>query len=110
MTDLEDSRWEKRIARARALADDRPAVSEPLRFYAALATLQKSLPSQAVWPAISRIAPAFAADLNRVSPPAIAERLLTLTSVSEHHWAELIDAYWSSGGRGPTGVDELRLV
>jgi FdhE protein len=109
MSDLQDSHWEKRIARARKLADDLPAVAEPLRFYAALATLQKSLPPQAVWPAISRIAPAFVADLHRVSPPAIADRLLTLTSVSEHHWAALIDAYWSSGGREPADVDELRL-
>jgi FdhE protein len=109
MTDLEDARWEKRIARARTLADDRPAVAEPLRFYAALATLQKSLPLQAEWPGIAPLTPAFVDDLNRVSPPAIADKLRTLTSVSEHHWATLIDTYWTSGGREPTGVDELRL-
>jgi FdhE protein len=109
MTQLADARWEKRIARARELADDRPAVTEPLGFYAALATFQKSLPSQVEWPAIARIAPAFVADLSRVSPPAIQDRLRTLTSVSEHHWATLIDTYWRSGGREPTGVDEVRL-
>jgi FdhE protein len=109
MADLDEARWDKRIARARKLADDHPAVAEPLCFYADLARLQHALLSKADWRSISRVASSFVADLSRVSPPAIAEKLRMLTPVSEHHWAELIDTYWSSGGREPADVDELPL-
>ena len=38
-----DARWDQRIARARTLAAEHPAVHHALTFYAALAAYQKSL-------------------------------------------------------------------
>ena len=105
------TRWEARIARACQLAVERPAVSEPLNFYAELARLQLHLiennrehrPGRD----LAALIPSFLEELGRVGPPAFSNRLATLSS--EESWSDLIETYWRTGGSEPGDDNAVRL-
>jgi FdhE protein len=109
-----DADWEKRIARALALAAARPTSAEPLRFYAALAAIQSALPrefpdalvrspSLTFAPRLDidvalRALPAF---LNRLADHAPAALALDLIATRNEApvWRDRLTTYLSSGGR-----------
>jgi FdhE protein len=87
-----DARWDQRIARARALADEQPVAREALTFYAALAAYQKSLTSGAdsadiltLDPVLDAI-PDFLAWLSQHGPAPLAASVIAMRTISRDEW------------------------
>ena len=124
-------RWDKRIARARALASTGPAAAEALTFYAAVAEYQKSLVSAdpeeqrtqgsqvlsrplvetldlgAVLAAI----PNFLAWLPRVAPARLAESATGLRKFERDQWLHLVHTHLAGDGHDLEEADHaLRFI
>jgi FdhE protein len=111
-------RWSARIARARELALERPAVRDVLLFYADLAAFQQSLADH--WPQVTPAgtagSPSFAdlldpaAAASRIPPliawlqsgshTGVAGVMQNLGRATADAWEEIIRSYWTSGGVG----------
>ncbi len=121
-----ESRWDERVERARALAAIRPAAAEALTFYAALAEYQKALvpggrPPGAEPPrpmidaldleAVLGAMPGFLVWLPRVAPVRLAESAADLRKLARDQWLHLVHSYLAGDGRDLGGDDHvLRFV
>jgi hypothetical protein len=115
------SNWDERIARARALADSRPAAGEVLAFYAALAGFQKSLvdadelaPAEIRGPSSSPASflgpieleralnaiPRFLEWLPTAGPEPLIESMDTVRDFSRDEWADLAGSFSDTVTRG----------
>lgn len=115
------SNWDERIARARALADSRPAAGEVLAFYAALAGFQKSLvdadelaPAEIRGPSSSPASflgpieleralnaiPRFLEWLPTAGPEPLIESMDTVRDFSRDEWADLAGSFSDTATRG----------
>lgn len=119
--DVNGSRWDDRIARARQLAEETSPAAELLGFYAALAEYQQSLlewcPGDAVSspgaagpehrrraPLLDSLDPEWVLGavhdlvswLSGVAPPRLREAALAMRGVTAGEWRERFDSYRSS--------------
>jgi FdhE protein len=123
VTLLTVSRWDERIARARALAAIRPAAAEALTFYAAVAEYQKSLvrdgrppgaePPRPVIDALELGAvldaiPDFLARLTRLAPARLAESAAGLRTLERDHWRRLIHLCLADDSRDLAEADHAQ--
>ncbi|MBI1873337.1 MAG: formate dehydrogenase accessory protein FdhE [Acidobacteria bacterium] len=96
-----ESRWDERIARARALAASRPAAAEALIFYAAVADYQKSLAASNAAldldPILDRI-PDFLSWLPRVAPARLRESVAEMRGFDRARWRHLLHSYLAGHG------------
>jgi formate dehydrogenase maturation protein FdhE len=114
-TAANQSRWDERIARARALIDARPAVGELLTFYAALAGFQRSLLDNDETPAAQAsqspdrtsarffagldteraldAIPRFLRWLPQAAPEPLAESIDAVRKYERREWHDLVRAF-----------------
>jgi FdhE protein len=105
------SKWDERIARARALATVRPAAAELLSFYAALAEFQQSLAGDANARRdhasrlgdIDRIVAALQAFVSWLphTVPHPIDALDDMSKISSDRWNGLVQSYMASSGWAP---------
>jgi FdhE protein len=88
-----DTRWAARIARARRLAAERPAVREALEFFADLTALQQSLAARHADPASAL--PDYLGWLEQHAPGPIAQQAIE-NRRSTATWQRLLDEYLAS--------------
>jgi FdhE protein len=121
-----ESRWDERVERARALSAIRPAAADALTFYAAVAEYQQALvrggrPPGAELPrplidalelgAVLDAIPDFLAWLERLAPARLAESAVGLRTVERDEWQGLIHSYLTVEGRDLEEADHaLRFV
>jgi FdhE protein len=98
-----ESRWDARIARARALASASPAAAEVLSFYAALAEYQKKLAAGRSLHLSSSVdvnrvldaIPEFLSWLQRMGPPPLADATGAIRRIDRHRWRHLVESHTS---------------
>jgi FdhE protein len=113
-----DTRWDARIARARALASRHPAASEILTFYAELAGFQKAMPGPAAFANRPRAAvsvscfdavvatiPAFLDFLSRTAPPQLAAASSAMRGMDDGEWRASLDRYFLADGDDGADAD-----
>ncbi len=121
-----ESRWDERVERARALAAIRPAAAEALTFYATVAEYQKSLvrdggPPRSEPPppvidalelgAVLDAIPDFLARLMRLAPARLAESAAGLRTLERDRWRRQIHSCLADESRELAEADHaLRFV
>ena len=122
----DESRWDKRIARARQLADEYPPAADVLIFYAALAEYQKSLLGKKhnrasgfglqasgvllfealdLEPVLAAI-PDFLSWLPRVAPASLTESAADMRQIDRARWRGLAHSYLACDGRDVEDADQ----
>jgi formate dehydrogenase maturation protein FdhE len=120
--------WDRRIRRANELTSSYPFAAEGLKFYARVATFQKSVYADlqkalADAPKISSARPlrdeldfflllpkfpGFLAVIQQIAPPPLAEAAARLSQKGPARWQQVIEEFWHGGLETPTAgsVDE----
>jgi formate dehydrogenase maturation protein FdhE len=95
----DDARWDTRVARAQQLANEHPAVSAILLFYAALAGFQQSLPRAASLDIDGIVAavPEFLDFVQRSGPARLTHAIEPLRRIDAAHWRRLLECCWRGG-------------
>lgn len=102
------TKWDRRIRRADELAAAHPFATEGLRFYASLASFQKSMyeglepGNGALGGDLDRSAllpwlPPFLDLVQQIAPQPLAQSAAALRGAGETRWGELLEAFWKEG-------------
>lgn len=125
----DEARWEKRIERARALAEEYPSASQALTFYCEIASFQKALAAALKPPAqngkdhsaegslklsldLAPLLPGFPALLSlvkEVGTPVLADAADELSQAGPEYWEALLREYWRPESRVLVGTPETHL-
>ncbi|MFL6260019.1 MAG: formate dehydrogenase accessory protein FdhE [Thermoanaerobaculia bacterium] len=112
---MRGSKWDRRIQRADELAAAHPFAAEGLRFYAALASFQKSL-YEGLEPGMGSLEgdldraallpwlPPFLELIQQIAPPPLAQPAAALSAAGEARRAELLEEFWREG---PADLDPV---
>jgi formate dehydrogenase accessory protein FdhE len=121
------AQWDRRIRRATELTSTYPFAAEGLRFYARIATFQKSLYAEiqkalADSPKISADRPlrdeldlflllprfsGFLSVIQQIAPAPLAQAAAGLTQKGPAGWQRAIEAFWHAEPEAPRSLDEM---
>jgi FdhE protein len=106
---MKGSKWDRRIQRADELAAAHPFATQGLRFYASLASFQKSM-YEGLEPGNGALGgdldrsvllpwlPPFLELIQQIAPQPLAQSAAALRGAGETRWGELLETFWKEGG------------